>query len=138
MSYSNLRFIKQCAEYLTRDNIKYIPKNTRGIYTLSYKHKKSNEYEIVYVGMSRGKRAGIRSRITKHADSKKKNIDPKKSCTHFSIYEVWDNISEIEVQEIEGLLRHLYRKSALSNPLNMQRRFVKLSKVKNDNLTHWK
>ena len=137
MPYSKLRFIKRCAEYLTRDSIRYIPKNTRGIYTLSLKSKNLDKYEIVYVGMSRGKSAGIRSRITKHAASKRKNIDPKKAWTHFSIYEVWDNISEQEIQEIEGLLKHLYRKSALSNPLNQQRRFTKLAKTKNDAISNW-
>lgn len=137
MPYSNLRFVKRYAEYLTRDNIKLVPKNTRGIYTLSFKTKNKDKYEIVYVGMSRGKRAGIRSRLIKHATSKKKNNNPKKAWTHFSVYEVWDNISELEIQEIEGLLRHLYRKSALSNPLNQQRRYSKLTKLRNDSLNSW-
>ncbi|GAF97179.1 unnamed protein product, partial [marine sediment metagenome] len=30
--------------------------------------------------------------------------------THFSIFEVWENITENEIKELEGLFRQIYRK----------------------------
>lgn len=136
MAYSNLRYFKRCAEFLTRDEIRNIPINTRGIYSLMIK-KPNNKFETVYIGMAAGKKAGVRGRIAKHAKSKRKNLNPKTRWTHFSVFETWPNISIEEIKEIEGILRHVYRKSNISNPLNQQRRFIKLIKVKNNNLVSW-
>lgn len=135
MPYSKLRFFKRCAEFLERDKIKDIPRNTRGIYSLMIKNK--DIYETVYIGMASGPKAGMRGRILSHSKSKRKNANKNTTWTHFSIYEVFENISIQEIKELEGLLRHLYRKSDISNPLNMHRRFVGFTKIKNNNLKNW-
>ena len=50
--------------------------------------------------------------------------------THFSVFEVWDNISEEEVKELEGIFRHIYRKDRRANRLNRQKSFRKLIRVR--------
>ena len=69
------------------------------------------------------KKAGINGRLRKHLKNK------PDQWTHFSAFEVWDNIREDEVRELEGILRHIYRKDTRANSLNKQRSFKKLTKV---------
>jgi hypothetical protein len=56
----------------------------------------------------------IKGRLIQHRKNK------ADSWTHFSYYEVWDNITEVEIRELEGLFRQLYRFSVTSNSLNRQ------------------
>jgi len=53
------------------------------------------------------------------------------------LFEVWDNITEAEVEELEGLFRHIYRKDTGANPLNEQRGFKKLKAVGKQRLADW-
>lgn len=124
MPISELRFIKRCDELCTPEQIRYIPHNTRGIYALLCHQKRSDKYDVVYIGMARGKSAGIASRLRSHL-RKKRGL-----WTHFSIYEVWDNITESEIAELEGLFRHIYRKDTNANLVNQQRSFKKLKRAK--------
>jgi hypothetical protein len=50
---------------------------------------------------------------------------------------VWDNITEAEVSELEGLFRHIYRKDTRANPLNVQKGFKKLKRVGKKKLQDW-
>jgi len=50
--------------------------------------------------------------------------------THFSVFEVWDNIRDDEVKELEGLFRHIYRHDGRASKLNLQRGFKLLRKVR--------
>ncbi len=136
MAVSELRLIKHSAEYLERslDNIKKIPKKTRGIYVL-YKKKNTKEgiaYDVVYIGMAGGEvKAGIGGRLRSHNRK-------KRGWTHFSVFEVWDNIREDEVRELEGILRHIFRKDSKANKLGKQKAFIKLKKVgKRKNTKDW-
>jgi len=127
MPVSELKLIKRCVEFCEIDQIRKIPKNTRGIYVLYNRGRKVNgrdQYDVVYIGMARGNKSGARSRLDDHKKSK------KDKWTHFSIFEVWDNITEAEVAELEGLFRHIYQKDTKANALAKQRRFKKLETVK--------
>ena len=65
MAVSELRLIKRCAEFLSKDEIKNIPAHTRGVYALLRYRKKLDMYEVVYIGMAGGeKTASIRGRLT--------------------------------------------------------------------------
>lgn|SRR5262249_7597984 len=130
MPISELRFIKRCAEFCSKDQIRNIPRNTRGIYVLLCKRPRLDKYDVLYIGMARGERAGVGGRLRSHRRK-------KSEWTHFSVYEVWDNITEAEVAELEGLFRHIYRKDTKANRINRQRGFKKLRKVKNNNLRNW-
>jgi hypothetical protein len=135
MSRSELRLIRRCVEFREKDEIAKIPPRTRGIYVLFSKIGKKSEdkYQVVYVGMARGTASGIHGRLYAHSRGKKKD-----KWTHFSVFEVWDNIREEEVEELEGILRHVYRKDARSNPLNEQRVFKKLKTVGKLKLEEWR
>lgn len=132
MPIAEMRFIKRCAEWIPKEELTSIPKNTRGFYVLFYKTRTS--FDVVYVGMARGKKTGMRSRIARHAESKRKGPH----WSHFSLFEVHDNVSEQEVEELEGLFRHIYRKDRNANKFNKQKRHHKLFRVRENNLKLWK
>ena len=46
------------------------------------------------------------------------------------MYEVWDNVTEQEIAELEGIVLHFYRKDTNANSLNRQRRYKKLLDVR--------
>jgi hypothetical protein len=100
-----------------------VPGGLRGIYVLYQRRPRSGAFNVVYVGMARAERGGIRSRLRAHR-RKKKGL-----WTHFSVFEVWDNIREDEVIELEGLFRQIYGRDERSSALNKQRSFKKLKKV---------
>ena len=60
-----------------------------------------------------------------------------KYWTHFSVFEVWDNITDAEIEELEGLFRHLYKKDSRANKLNKQKGYQKMNKVRNNKLEEW-
>ena len=53
---------------------------------------------------------------------------------HFSVFEVWDNIFYVEIEELESLFRHFYIRDSEGNKLNKQKEYQKIFKVKNNNL----
>jgi hypothetical protein len=108
---SEMRLIKSALEYRPLDELKDVPTDIRGIYSL-YK-KRGAHYDLVYIGMS-GKDGRVKSRLKKHRESK------ATYWSHFSYYEVWDNISDQEISEMEGLFRQLYRFDRRANRLNKQ------------------
>jgi hypothetical protein len=119
MSASSLKFIKRCAECVPKEKVKLIPRGTRGIYTL-LKHSCEN-YNVVYIGLAR---EGIHGRLNEHIKSK------RDLWSHFSIFEVWDNITDEEIQELEGLFRHIFRHDENANSIAKQKSFRKLSTLR--------
>jgi len=120
-----MRLIKSALEYRSVDELNAVPRGLRGIYALYRKHGRS--YNVVYVGMSAREATGrIRSRLYQH--SRKKAAD----WTHFSYYEVWDNISDLEIRELEGIFRQLYRFDSKANLLNKQVTHKNLLKVRKE------
>jgi len=82
--------------------------------------------------MARGAKTGVHGRLNSHRRLK------EGEWTHFSVFEVWwDNITEAEVAELEGLFRHIYRKDTKANRLNEQRGFKKLKTVGKVKLENW-
>ena len=56
--------------------------------------------------------------------------DKKKAdWTHFTIFEVHDNISREEIRELEALFLHIYRKDRRANGLNRQLRHGRFGKI---------
>jgi hypothetical protein len=135
MPVSELKLVKRCVEFCEISEIRQIPRNTRGIYVL-FKHRRKrskDKYDVVYIGMARGAKSGAHSRLNAHLRSETK----RDKWTHFSLFEVWDNITEAEVAELEGLFRHIYRKDTRANPLNEQKGFKKLKTVGKKKLEDW-
>jgi hypothetical protein len=123
-----MRLIKSTLEYRKITEIPKIPKGVRGIYCL-YK-KKGKSYALVYVGMS-GINGRVAARLRQHA----RNLN--KDWSHFSYYEVWDNITDAEIAELEGLFLQLSRfdkNTNLQNAQNTHKPLVELRKKTERNL----
>ena len=146
MPESELRLVRHFAEFRPKDEIKNLPHNLRGIYVLyqvlyerhlTGRHKKkktkkkTEKYSVVYVGMTA--RGGIRGRLLSHKRSKKKG----KLWSHFSAFQVWDNIRNEEIVELEGLFRCIYRKDPEANALNAQKKFRRVERVRENDLGEW-
>ena len=120
---SGMRFIKSSLEYRHIDEIPFLSDGLRGIYALYQKTGAS--YELVYVGMSGRDATGrIKGRLKRHKRIK------NESWTHFSYYEVWDNITELEIRELEGLFRHFCRFASGANLLNLQQTYKPLTALR--------
>ncbi len=116
MPVSELKLIKRCVEFIPQEEIGTIPPYTRGVYALYKYRPKLQKYDVVYVGMAAGTKAGrIVGRLRTHKRRK------GELWTHFSVFGEWDNIREEEVKELEGIFRHIYRKDTQANKLNKQR-----------------
>jgi len=118
-----LRLIKRWQPFVRQEDVLCVPGGLRGIYVLYRYRRRTGAYNVVYVGMARGQKTGIRSRLKLHRRKK------KALWTHFSVFEVWDNIREDEVIELEGLFRQIYGRDQRASQLNKQRSFKKLKRV---------
>ena len=128
---SPLRLIKRSTEYLPVESVLNVPRGIRGIYVL-YNQRPKGKFDVVYVGMTTaGEGGGIRRRLKSHKNRK------DGLWTHCSIFEVWDNIRDEEIIELEGLFRHIYNRDSKANNLNVQRKFRKLIQVKRDDIENW-
>lgn len=130
---SPLRLIKRSIEYLSVEHILELPRGIRGIYVLYNYRPRLDKYDVVYVGMTNAwKGGGVRGRLKGHKKRK------SGLWSHCSVYEVWDNIMDDEIKELEGLFRHIYRDDSRANSLNMQRGFKKLKSVHQPIIEDWK
>ena len=134
MAQSPLRLVKRCTEFLPQDAVKNVPGALRGIY-VPYRQvgpAKAKKFSVVYVGMSAsGQTRGIRRRLAAHRRSK------GELWTHFSVFQVWDNIRDEEIQELEGLFRHLYRRDPQANRLNVARGFKPMRRIRQADIGGW-
>ncbi len=129
----DLFLTKKYAEFVPRAETSKVPHNTRGLYALLRYRRRFGAVDVVYVGLAGGPKAGVRGRLKAHMRSKRKG----KVWTHFSIFEVWDNIPESLVEELEGLFRHIYRKDSRANRLNLQKKFKKFKHIRVKNMDEW-
>jgi hypothetical protein len=136
MPESPMRLIRRVAEFKPKAEVKLVPPMLRGIYVLYQQRKVQghDRFDVQYVGMAAaGGRRGLRGRLNSHARSRKRG----ELWTHFSVYEVWGNVRDDEVTELEGLFRHIYRKDTRASALNIQRAFKKIKLVRQNNLRTW-
>jgi len=124
------RLIKRLAAFCPKGEADLVPRGTRGIYVLFRHRQRRDLYDVVYVGLSR---AGIRARLRSHRRSRTKSA----LWSHFSVFEVRDNISEAGIAELEGLFRQIYRRDSRANRLNAQRTRQPLKNVRLNDLAAW-
>ena len=131
MPIAPLRLVRRCVEFAPKDELGLVPRGTRGIYVLYRRRRvprgagnQPNRFDVVYIGLAAGARGGIRSRLASHRRNK------GDEWTHFSVYEVWDNVRQDEIAELEGLFRHIYRFDLHANKLNVARSYKKLTMVR--------
>ena len=124
---SLFRFIKLWKRYELRENRNDVPLSTRGVYVLYA--KRNGLMKVVYIGVAGlGKTGGggIRSRLRTH----NRRI---KDWTHYSYFEVHDNITREEIREIESLLLCIFRHDSrikLANKQTGSKRLLGLRKKK--------
>ena len=108
-----------------------LPRGLRGIYVLYRQRKRRGQlfHDVVYVGMA--SRGSIRARLKSH------RLKKAGEWTHFSVFEVWPNIRDEEVTELEGLFRHLYRDDSKANALNAARSYKALKSTRDNKLDQW-
>ena len=137
---SPLRLIKNCHLYQERATCKakgHIPHVTRGLYVL-YKegHPKRDKknFKVTYIGVggvqSRPAKSGVRNRIRTH--DKRANEGKIKNWTHYSYFEVHDNISREEIRQLESLLLTIFqhdKRITLDNVQHGGSELRKLSKL---------
>jgi hypothetical protein len=120
MAVSELRLIKHCVEFVNQKDVSKVPRRTRGIYVLFRKLPRLKNFDVVYIGMAGGEKAGIRGRLSSH-HRRKGDL-----WTHFSVFEVWDNIRE-EAIFIERI--HMPISLVFKSPLrNLLKSGMKLKK----------
>lgn len=126
---AHLRTIKRWKRYEPRDAWKRVPRNTRGLYVL-YRKVDDDNYEVRYIGVGGiglAGSGGIRGRLKNHTAN-------KPSWTHFSLFEVHDNIVRDEIRELEALLLGIFRhdpRIQLSNKQKGSGKFYKLRQAIN-------
>ncbi len=125
-----LRTIKRWKRYEPRSAWLTVPKHTRGVYVL-YRHKGGEKFEVSYIGVAGlgvTGGGGVRSRLKSHNAR-------KPGWTHFSLFEVHDNITRDEIRELEALLLGIFRhdpRIQLSNKQRGSRRLYQLRRK-----LHW-
>ena len=130
MAESPLRLIKRCAEYQAKDQVRFLPPKRRGLYVLYQRRRVRGRetFAVVYIGLAT---ASMRKRLASHRRSKGTR------WSHFSVFEVWDNIRNDEIVELEGLFRFVYKNDHRASRLNVQRGFKKMREVRANNLADW-
>ena len=125
------RLFKNSMEFLPVEDIAKVPPTVRGIYVLFSSSGSKTDMNVVYVGMARGERSGMLGRLIGHKKAK------PELWTHFSVFQVWDNIPAQEIEELEGLFRHIYRYDAQANKLNKQKKHKPLSAIRRKSEDQW-
>lgn len=124
MSKKVLRTFKRVREFIPISEIRRLPDKVRGIYVLYKSPTPKSDWpknaQVVYVGLAR---TSIHHRLNVHKK------DKPGMWTHASAYEVWDNISNDEIKELEGLFRSIYRKDSTANKLNKVKTFLQLKNL---------
>ena len=102
---SPLRLFKRALIHHERDG-KRIPHGTRGLYVLYNERPGPRKiFDVVYIGVGGTKLAsGIGARIWNH-----KREGKKSEWTHYSIFEVHDNVSGEEILELESFLLRIFK-----------------------------
>jgi hypothetical protein len=126
-----LRLVKRWQRYRPRSQWSTVPRDTRGFYVLygnvRPKTGRVKHADATYIGISGlGKGSGIRSRLRRHNQR-------KRGWTHFSFFEVHDNITGDEIRELEALLLQIFQHDSrvgLSNLQTGSRKFSALRRNK--------
>lgn len=103
---SLLRLVKRWRRYEARGDWKPVPPKTRGFYVL-YWEKRSPEknYEVVYIGV-----AGLGKKVRRGIGGRLRAHDRRlKRWSHYSFYEVHDNVTREDIREMESLLLVIFK-----------------------------
>lgn len=121
---SPLRLIKRWRRYEQRGQCDFLLPVTRGVYVL---YRRTREgYEVVYIGVGgvrKDPKSGIGGRVRKHEKS-------RKHWSHYSFFEVHDNVSREEILELESFLLAIFRHDSRIGLANKQKGSGKLASLR--------
>ena len=123
---SPLRIIKRWRRYEQRGDLRFVVPITRGVYVLYL--LKRGKYRVVYIGvagLNKVQKSGIASRLRSHHKK-------RRNWTHYSFFEVHDNVSHDEIRELESFLLSIFRhddRIGLENKQKSSKAFLKLRKA---------
>jgi hypothetical protein len=110
------------------------PPVTRGIYVLyreGPERGKKKTFEVFYIGIggvSKNAHTGVGGRVKHHDKSKSK----RDKWTHYSFFEVHDNISREEILELEGLFLRIFWNDPRIKLANVQLGLKTLKRLSKD------
>jgi hypothetical protein len=112
-----LFLFKNYVEHIAKERLnETVPKLVRGIYILFKEDVDTKKMNVVYVGRAtEGKKQGVGARLMAHAK------DKEKDWSHFSVFEVWQNVSNEIIIELEAMILHVYSRDGTANKLNKQK-----------------
>ena len=109
-----------------------------------YRNRNVDDYEVVYIGVAGsgpGGSGGISGRLERHSrlarhsnGGKSKRVE--KDWTHYSMFEVHDNITREEIRELEAMLLAIFRHDPRVGLTNKQKGSRRLSVLRKE--LQWK
>ena len=129
------RLIKRWQQYRPIDDFRKVPRDTRGFYVL-YENVRPKSgpvahADVRYIGVAGlgNKAVGIRSRLRSHKRR-------KRGWSHFSLFEVHDNVTGEDIRELEALLLQIFRHDSRIGLTNVQKGSRKFHELRKDD--QWK
>jgi hypothetical protein len=128
---SLLRIFKRCRLYVDpTEGVGWeeAVRVTRGVYVLY--QKKGKNYNVKYIGIGGSgnvQKTGVFARLKQHQKY-------KSDWTHYSIFEVHDNITGEEIRELEGLFLMIFRNDENVQLVNKQKKMNKFLELSEDSL----
>jgi hypothetical protein len=126
---SILRIIKDWHRYERRGEWGAVPRWSRGVYVL-YNRRAPTEYEVVYIGVAGigpNGGGGMLGRLRSHDRT-------KGGWSHFSTFEVHDNVHREDVLELEALLLGIFQHDGRIQIKNKQNGSRKLEELRRKTL----
>ena len=126
---SLLRIVKRWRRYEQRDSCTFLHPITRGVYVLYRQDSGKNTdpiYHTVYIGVAgvaKEPKSGIRGRLQSH---RKHRTD----WTHYSFFEVHDNVTREEILELESLFLAIFRHDPRIQLENKQKDSTRLYRLR--------
>jgi hypothetical protein len=134
VEHRQLFLFKNYVEHIPKGKIKEaVPGLVRGIYILFKEDIDTEEMNVVYIGRAtEGKKQGVGARLVRHEKNK------KKEWSHFSVFEVWQNVSNEIIIELEALILHIYSRDGTANKLNIQKNSRLFRDIRRTSRGKWK
>jgi hypothetical protein len=126
---SLLRIVKRWRRYEPRESREFLRPITRGVYVLYREVSGKNTepiYHTVYIGVAgvaKEAKSGIGGRLQSH---RKHRTD----WTHYSFFEVHDNVTREEILELESLFLTIFRHDPRIQLENKQKDSTRLYKLR--------
>ena len=122
MKVSPCYLFSRSLEFCPAEDIDLVPPGTKGIYVL-YQSLNADLMELIYIGVGFGECSGLHGRLKMHRD-----LQPN-VWTHFSVFQVWDNITKKQIKELAGFFRHVFRRGIYAKSVMETKEYKPLIRI---------